>query len=282
MTVIGANQTSQAFVPEDAVTQILRSRRRRRLIELCLGALVPIIILSAWQAAVAIGWIDRRLFPPPSAVIVSAVRLLANPAELESLSHDVMISLMRLLTGYVIGGVCGIAAGLLMGIYPYLRAALSPSIFATFPTPKLALFPLILVVFGIGSSSIIALVTVGVFYMTCINTLSGVLHTNPIYQDMAKAFKIPLFTFWFRIVAPSALPSIISGLRLALGQGLILVVAAEFVASNDGLGQFIWNSWQLLDIPRMFVGLTVAALIGVLVMIFGNIMEHRLIPWSNR
>jgi ABC-type nitrate/sulfonate/bicarbonate transport system permease component len=116
--------------------------------------------------------------------------------------------------------------------------------------------------------------------MTCINSLSGVQYANPIYHDVAKAFRIPAATRWFRIIIPSALPAIVTGLKLGIGQALILVVSAEFVSSNNGLGYFIWNSWQVLDISRMFMGLVIVSVIGGIAVIGGNALERFLIPWA--
>jgi NitT/TauT family transport system permease protein len=263
------------------VAQTLRRRSRRRRNELLLGIGVPLLLLALWEVLVWGGVIDRRFFPAPSTIWRSGIEILMEPGELASLGRDILATLQRLAIGYALGAVTGVAFGVFMGLYPSLRAGFAPTIYATFPTPKLAVFPLLLVIFGIGDSSKIALVTLGVFYMTCINTLSGVLYANPIYRDMAQAFRLPMFTTWTKVVVPSALPAIIAGLKLALGQALILVVAAEFVAANTGIGQFIWNSWQLLDIAKMFLGLVVTAFIGVCAMMFGNFLERRFIPWSN-
>lgn len=266
----------------ELVAKTLAARKRRRRLEILLGFGTPVLLLSCWELFVRAGLIDARFFPAPTTVVRLGAEILMDPRELAALATDILATLQRLVIGYTLGASVGISFGVFMGIYPPLRAGFAPVIYGTFPTPKLAIFPLLLVIFGIGDASKVALVTLGVFYMTCINTLSGVLHANPIYADVARAFRIPRFTAWTRVVVPSALPSIIAGLRLALGQALILVVASEFVSANTGVGQFIWNAWQLLDIPKMFVGLVVAAIFGVSAMLFGNFLERRLIPWSNR
>src|ERR1019366_4702994 len=142
----------------------------------------------------------------------------------------------------------------------------------------LAIFPLLIVIFGLDDPSKIVLVAIGVFYMTCLTTLSGVLYSNPLHRDVARAFRIPAWTRWFRIVLPAAMPSIVTGLKLGLGQALILVVSAEIVAAQEGLGHFIWDSWQVLNVSRMFIGLIVVALTGGAAVLFGEILERRLVP----
>jgi NitT/TauT family transport system permease protein len=147
--------------------------------------------------------------------------------------------------------------------------------------PKLAVFPLFIVIFGLGDASKIALVALGVFFMTCMSTLSGVLASNPIHQDVAKAFRFPAWTRWTRVVIPGALPAIVTGLKLGLGQALIVVVSTEMISGDDGMGHFIWESWQVLDIPRMFLGLVIVALSGGAAMLFGDFLERTLTPWAS-
>lgn len=175
----------------------------------------------------------------------------------------------------------GVVTGVTMGLSTNVRYALGPLVNATFPTPKLAIFPLLIVIFGLGDPSKIALITLGVFYMTCLSTLSGVLYSNPLHGDVAQAFKMPAWTRWSRVVVPAALPQIVTGLKLGLGQALILVVSAEFVAAQQGLGQFIWDSWQVLDVSRSFVGLIVVALTGGAAVLIDETVERKLIPWSS-
>jgi NitT/TauT family transport system permease protein len=193
---------------------------------------------------------------------------------------DTLITLQRLVIGFVLGSVWGIAMGLAMAVYPPLRFSFGPVVYGTYPLPKIAIFPLLIALFGIGEAGKTALVTMGVFYMTCINTLSGVLYASPIYRDVARAFRVPAWTNWTRIVLPSAMPAIMTGLKLGLGQALILVVSAEFVSADDGIGHYIWDAWQVLAIPRMFVGLVVVTVIGGIAVLLGSLLERRLVPWA--
>jgi NitT/TauT family transport system permease protein len=263
------------------VATTLALRRRRLVLQIALGIAVPALLLAVWEVLSRQGVIDSRFFPAPSQIVVSGAEIVSDPRSLRALGSDLWATLQRLLIGYGLGATSGIAFGVLMGLYAPVRFSFSPIIFASFPIPKLAYFPLLLIIFGIGDGSKIALITIGVFFMTCINTLGGVLYTNPIYLDMARAFRVPAGTRWLRIAMPAALPAIISGLKLAMGNALILVVASEFVASNNGIGKFIWNSWQVLDVAAMFVGLIVIAAIGVTAMLIGNLLERRLIPWAS-
>lgn len=265
--------------PFAASQRLVRARRLRAVMQIALGIGFPLLLILIWEVLARFGVIDRRFFPAPSKVMAGMVSLLADPEQRARLLIDIGVTYERLAAGYALGAVIGVVAGITMGLSATVRFCLGPLVSATFPTPKLAIFPLLIVIFGLGDPSKIALVALGVFYMTCINTLSGVLYSNPLHRDVATAFKIPAWTRWTRIVVPSALPSIITGLKLGLGQALILVVSAEFVSADTGLGHFIWDSWQVLDIPRMFVGLVIVALTGGGAVLIGESLERRLTPW---
>src|SRR5437762_13549608 len=145
----------------------LSPRSRDRLI----GLASPAVLLLVWEAAVQFGWIDRRFFPAPSSIATTFVRL----AQSGELWTNLSASLVRLLWGFLIGGVPALLLGLAMGLYRPVRAIIDPLVAATYPIPKSAILPLILLVFGLGEGSKIAMVALGVFYPVIINTMAGVL-----------------------------------------------------------------------------------------------------------
>lgn len=267
---------------EQMVARTLRARRFQTFLRIALGAGFPALLLLIWENAAHANLIDTRFFPPPSEIGAAMWQYLANPVERSILLGHVSATLWRLAIGYFIGATAGIAMGVVMGLNMPTRYAIAPLLYGIFPVPKIAIYPLVIVIFGIGDISNTALVALGVFFMTCINTLSGVLYTNPLYRDIAKAFVMPPLTRWFGVIIPSAMPPIITGMRLALGQALILVISSEFVSSNSGLGRFIWDSWQVLNIPQLFMGLAVVLVFGTIAALLGNIAERTLIPWANR
>ncbi len=272
--------TSDEAATHAIVAHTRAAQRRHAVMRMVLGLGFPLVLFVLWEVLARGGVIDERFFPPPSRIVTTIIETLGNANDRGQLSSDIVATLARLSVGYVLGALIGILTGVLMGLYAPIRFALGPMVYATFPTPKIAIFPLLIVMFGIGNASKMALVTLGVFFMTCMSTLSGVLYANPIYQDVARAFRLPTWTRWTRVIIPSALPAIVTGLKLGLGQALILVVSAEFVSSQDGLGHFIWNSWQVLDIPRMFMGLVVVGIIGGCAVLAGDMLERHLIPWA--
>ena len=263
----------------DLRKRYLQAQRRNTMLRVVLGAGVPLLLLGLWQVASLYGWIDRRFFPPPTRIVSTAGAFLASADGRELLLQHLGATLYRLLAGYSLGATFGVAVGTLMGLTRPARYALAPLIYGIFPMPKVAIFPLVIIIFGLGNASSVALITLGVFFMTCINTFSGVLHLAPIYRDVATVFRIPAVTRWFRVILPAAMPAIITGLRLVLGPALILVVTTEFISADTGIGRFIWDAWQVLDIPRMFVGLACVLSLGALSALAGNLLERHFVPW---
>ncbi|HVY58038.1 MAG TPA: ABC transporter permease [Xanthobacteraceae bacterium] len=265
---------------EKLVNETLRLRRNKRIQSVVLGFGFPLLLLVLWESAAHMGLIDRRFFPAPTTIVTSIVSILSNADERVTLLGHIASTFGRLLVGYGLGATAGVTLGLIMGLNEPTRQAVAPLLYGMFPMPKIAIYPLMIVIFGIGNASSAALVTAGVFFMTCINTLSGILYTNQIYHDVANVFRMPPLTRWFRVFIPAAMPAIVTGLRLGLGQALILVISAEFVSADTGIGRFIWDAWQVLDIPRMFMGLSIVLVSGAIAALLGNLAERHLIPWK--
>lgn len=259
-----------------------RRRRRERASRFGLGIGIPVLVILAWELGSRIGLIDPQFFPAPSNVARQAWSAMVSGDLLHELLTATEVTLIRLVVGFLIGTAAGLVVGLAMGTTRYVRFSLAPIVQATYPMPKIAILPLLLVLLGIGEASKIALIALGVFFMVALNTLSGVVYSNPLHHDVAKSFSFPRVLYYRQVVIPSAMPSILSGVKLGMGQALILVVSVEFVSSDDGLGHFIWNTWQILDISRMFVGLAVILLLGALAALLGGALERWLVPWAEK
>lgn len=257
-----------------------RTRRRRsRRMEPALAVLTPIVLLAVWEGAARAGIIDVRFFPAPSDIFAQMVTLAQNG----DLWSNLGASMRRLFIGFWVGLVPAIVLGVVMGLYRPVRAALQPLVSGTYPIPKSALLPLILLIFGLGETSKVVMVAIGVFYPVVINTVAGVANVVPIYYDVAKNFRASRWQVFRTVAIPGAMPSIMTGIELGAGLGLILIAIAEMVGAKSGLGYMIWNAWQLYSVETMYVGLLVIALIGyVLALVLGAI-SARLTPWrTNR
>jgi NitT/TauT family transport system permease protein len=166
-----------------------------------------------------------------------------------------------------------------MGLNRYLRAALDPIVAATYPIPKIAILPLLMLVFGIGDGSKIAAVALSVLLLTIISTMAGVRGIDTVYFDVARNYSTPWYKLFTRVIIPGSLPTIFSGLRISLGLSLVVLVGAEFVASRAGIGFLIWSSWEILLVENMFVGIIVITILGVFSTFLLHECERYFIPW---
>ncbi len=246
-------------------------------LERIVGIATPLALLGAWEIAGRFGLIDVRFFPPPSNIMHQVGVLLASG----ELVTNTLASLRRLALGMLLGGVPALLLGLAMGISRPLRAAIDPLISATYPVPKSAILPLVLLIFGLGETSKVVMVALGAFYPIVINTVVGVVNLDRIYLDVGHNFRASRWQVFRTIALPGALPSIMAGVKLAAGMGLILIAISEMVAANDGIGFMIWNAWQVLTVDTMYVGLLVIAILGFVFSFMLDEIERWLIPWKS-
>jgi NitT/TauT family transport system permease protein len=248
------------------------NRTRERLLYL----ISPLGLLALWQALIMLGFGDRRFVPAPSDIAVRFWQVTVNG----ELAVHVGVTLWRAFAGFLIGSVPAIACGLLMAMFAPVRIVIDPLIAALFPIPKIALMPLLLLAFGFGDASKIALVAIGVFFPVIVNTYAGAAHIERIYWDVAKNYGASQYVMFTRVVFFGALPMIFTGLRIALAVSFIILVAAEFVASKVGIGYLIWNSWELLQVDMMFVGIVVIGILGLITSALFQELERLVIPWK--
>jgi ABC-type nitrate/sulfonate/bicarbonate transport system permease component len=250
----------------------LAARRRDRILSIA----SPLGLLLAWELAARTGLIDVRFFPAPSSIIAKLFEM-AGSGEL---TENVLISLQRIVLGFLLGGVPAILIGIAMGIWRPIRALVDPLIVATYPIPKSSLLPLILLIFGLGEMSKVMMVAIGVFYPMAINATAGVLQINQIYLDVGKSFKASPWDTFCTIALPGALPFIMTGVKLGAGLALILIAVAEMVGAKSGIGYMIWSAWETFAVTKMYVGLFVIALIGFAISLLLNEVERWVIRWK--
>jgi ABC-type nitrate/sulfonate/bicarbonate transport system permease component len=237
----------------------------------------PIVLLIIWEILVRVGFLDARFFPAPSSIFETLMELIRDG----SLWNNTWATLQRLFWGFFLGGIPGLLLGIGMGLNRPLRAFIDPLISTTYPVPKSAIFPLILLIFGLGEGSKIVMVAIGVFYPVLINSTIGVLEINKIYLDVGRNFKASRWQTFRTIAFPGAVPHIMSGIKLGIGLGLMLIAIAEMIGAKSGLGYMIWNAWEILSVETMYVGLIVIALLGFVFSMVLNEVERKLVPWKN-
>jgi NitT/TauT family transport system permease protein len=178
------------------------------------------------------------------------------------------------------GAVPGILLGVAMGLSRYVRAAIKPLIGAVYPVPKIAVLPLIMLIFGLGEMSKYVVIAISVFFLILVNTMAGVMNIDKVYLEVGRSFHASRIDAFRTIAIPGALPLIFSGIRLAWGVSLLVIVAAEFVGAKSGLGYFTWQAWLTFQIEEMYVGLIVISFLGWASFMILDELERYLLPWK--
>jgi ABC-type nitrate/sulfonate/bicarbonate transport system permease component len=241
-----------------------------------LGAGALVSILLGWEAIARLGWVPALFLPAPTAVIAEAARM----ARSGELWRHLLVSLARVGLGFGLGAAVGTALGLLLGVSRVAWAITNPLIAATYPIPKIALLPLMILWLGIGETPKVVMIALGVFFPIVINTYAGVRGTDPFLVKTAKSLGAGPWQLIRKVVLPSALPTILAGYRLGTGIALLLVVSAEMINATSGIGFLILNSGDLMLTGKLMVGLVILSVLG-LVSTWGlRALEAWLTPWK--
>lgn len=249
--------------------------RRRRTTELLLTIAGPAVVLLIWEALSRAGAIDPLFWPAPSSLWETTVELFTE----KDLLGDIGISLYRILMGFLLGTIPGVIVGLAMGLFWPVRVFLMPLASAIYAVPKIAILPLVIIAFGIGELSKIMIVAISIFFLVALNTMSGVLSIDSQYRDVARNLGASKWELFWTVALPGSLPAIFTGMRLSLGFALVVIVGAEFLAADKGIGFMIWQSYQTLRIKQMFVGLVLTGIMGWALTLVIDTLERVVVPW---
>ncbi len=249
----------------------------RRFSDLVALFIFPAALLFLWEVLSRTGALDPHFFPPPSEISQAFWRLLLD-GELQA---HVGASFYRIIVGFVLGAVPAVALGMLMGLSSRLRVLLLPTMSALYTVPKIALVPLFIIMFGLGEASRIYLMSFSIFFLVLLTTMSGVMNIDQGYLDVARKFKASRLQLLRTVAFPGAMPSILTGVRLGLGFGLIVIVGIEFIAPRNGIGSLIWQSYQIFDLKTMYVGLFVTAIMALILNLAVDVLEQLVMPWKS-
>lgn len=248
-----------------------------RAFERWLSWLSPLLLLLIWEATARAGWLHPLFFPPPSQVAITLIDLAQKGVVWSHLSA----TLSRLLLGFALGAAPAVLLGMVLGLSRPLRLLILPVANVLYTIPKIAILPLVLLVLGLGEASKIAITAISVFFLVLLNTVAGVLGIERHYLDVARNLGASRWQVYRTIALPGALPLIIAGCKLGLGFALVVVVGTEFVVSGarTGVGVLLWESWQILAIEQMYVGLVLTAFLGWILNLVLDEIELWLVPW---
>lgn len=236
------------------------------------------LVIVIWEAFPRLELIDSFLLPPFSEVIRSLLDLITTGEIFRHFS----ISISRSFTGFIIGVSIAIPLGILMGWYSKLEEVIDPLVQACRNSSVLALYPVFLLFFGLGEVSKMAIIIWGTVWPALLNTISGVKNTDPLLIKAARSMGVSKFTLLYKVIAPAALPSILTGVRLSAASSILVLVAAEMIGANAGLGFMIFYFEERYAVPEMYAGIIIMSLLGVVVNYLLVGLEKRLTGWKEK
>jgi ABC-type nitrate/sulfonate/bicarbonate transport system permease component len=271
------SEASNAPAWETPRPAVDRRRRWATYEPLAVGLAAVLLVLMGWQA-VAVARLVPELFLPGPLDIAQALVGYATSSEF---GIDVATSAQELALGYGFAIAAALPIGLVMGWYRRLHYALDPFISFFNSTPRIALLPLLIIWFGIGVWSKVAVVFLGAFFPIVINTFTGVRSLDPALLKAARSFCASDLQIFRTIALPGSVPFIITGLRLGVGQGLIGVVVGELVAAQHGVGLSMATAGATFQTAKVFAGLIIVAAAGVALQTSMQRLQRRFDAWRS-
>lgn len=238
--------------------------------------LLPAAVLALWQAAVSTGFVARTVLPAPSDVFTAFVELAGNG----ELVHHVWVSLWRAISGFAIGGAIGFGLGLANGLSRRAETATDTTVQMVRNIPHLALIPLVIVWFGIGEQAKLFLVALGVFFPIYANTLHGIRSVDRQLIEMADVYGFTRSEMFRRVVLPGALPSVLVGVRYALGIMWLTLIVAETISASSGLGYMAMQAREFMQLQIVVLAILIYALLGKLADAVARLLERTTLAWN--
>lgn len=242
---------------------------------IALSAIVPLVLLGTWELASRMGWLSSRVLPEPYAVVLAFWNL--------SSSGDLWLhcktSLVRALLGFGIGGGIGLFLGVLTGTSRIAETLLDTTLQMVRNIPALALVPLVILWFGIEEGAKLFLLAVGVFFPVYLNTYHGIRNLDQKLLEMASSYGLRGWRLYRDVILPGALPSILVGLRHSLGLVWVLLIVAETISAQAGIGYMTMNAREFLQTDVVVLGILLYALLGKGADIVARFVERVAMPW---
>lgn len=239
------------------------------------GLAVFVVLLGLWEWGSRSGVIPALVLPAPS----EAFGAFMNIVESGNLINHLSASLQRLILGFLGGFGLGLIVGTMIGLSSLARASLTPLVAALFPIPKIALLPLFIIWFGIGEGSKVATILFGCFFPTVIATYGGIDSVDRTLIRMGQSFNLSRWDIIRKIVLPAAMPAILSGMRIAASISIILLVAAEMIGAEFGIGAYVLLAGNLMATDQLIAGVAILSIMGLTVNYAITLAERRLLSW---
>ena len=237
--------------------------------------LVPLAILLIWELAAKSGALSTRVLPEPLVVVRAAWSLI----ESGEMWQDVRVSTWRALSGFASGGGIGLVLGLATGLFKPVETALDSTVQMVRNIPALAMIPLVILWFGIGEEAKVFLVALGVFFPVYVNTFHGIRSVDANLVEMARSYGLKGFALYREVILPGALPSILVGVRFALGLMWVTLIVAETISAQSGIGYMTMNAREFLQTDVVVVGILLYAALGKLADWLAKWLERVALRW---
>ena len=238
--------------------------------------LVPLLILIVWQGSAQLGWLSSRVLPAPWSVAKAGWELAVSG----ELWEHLRISALRALWGLLLGGGLGLALGLLNGASRVAETLLDTTLQMIRNIPVLALIPLVILWFGIDEAAKLSLLSLGVFFPVYLNTFHGIRSVDPALIEMGRSYGLSGWALYRDVILPGALPSILVGLRFALGLVWVILIVTETISAQSGIGYMTMNAREFLQTDVVLLGILLYALLGKVADWCARCLETRLLRWN--
>ncbi|MRW94793.1 ABC transporter permease subunit [Duganella sp. FT80W] len=260
--------------------------------QLGIGLVLPALVIAVWQAVTVLGWVNPQVLPSPLAVAEKWIAYLLplqpyDPAAggwlqwavSGELITDSISSLYRVVVGFLIGGGLALPLGLAMGMSKHVYDWFNVLVQMVRPIPPIAYIPLSMLWFGLGNPPAVFLIALGAFFPVLMNTIAGVRQVDGIYIRAARNLGASGLTMFVRVILPAAVPYILSGVRIGIGTAFIVVIVAEMVAVNNGLGFRILEAREYFWSDKIIAGMITIGLIGLAIDVGMNKLNNHLLRW---
>ncbi|WP_153114750.1 aliphatic sulfonate ABC transporter permease SsuC [Rhodocyclus tenuis] len=243
-----------------------------KLVPWCL----PVVLILGWQAGASLGWISSRVLPAPLDVGSAFVRLSASGELLDHLK----ISCGRAFAGFAVGALVGLLLGFWTGTSRLMEQLLDTSVQMVRNVPHLALTPLVILWFGIGEEAKLFLIALGVMFPVYLNTFHGIRSVDRQLIEMGRAYGLSRWQLFREVILPGALPSILVGVRFALGVMWLTLIVAETIAASSGIGYMAMNAREFFQTDVVVLAILLYAILGKLADVAAKGLERRWLRWN--
>jgi len=250
--------------------------KTRRILWILFSFILPVLVVVFWYIAAKAQLVSSLLLPSPRVVIDEFWQQLT----VGTIKGDIGISLTRIIKGYSLAATIGVFLGVVMGMSRRAERFLSLTFTSLRQIPMMAWVPLLIIWFGIGEKSKVAVIFMAAYFPILMNTLSGIRRTDPKLIEVGKMYKLSKLKLFVKIYLPSALPNIFVGLKLGLGISWMAVVGAEMIAASSGIGYRLTDARMLMQFPIVFSGMIAIAVAGVFMDMILTFISRTATPWE--